>query len=100
MAHETGVVRKTDVLVLVVDAVAGNDGVGVGVAVAVAIAVGLLLVVDDKGALDVDLHGARVGDGIVQAANGGGVFGGDGGDTGGVSVCAGMAGPRHAAVLD
>jgi hypothetical protein len=54
MAHDTSVVRKSNILVFIMHAL-GPGALGTG------------LVVDDEGARDVDLDGARVDDGLLQA---------------------------------
>jgi hypothetical protein len=54
MAHDASVVRKSNILVFIMHAL-GLRALGTG------------LVVDDEGARDVDLDGARVGDCLLQA---------------------------------
>jgi hypothetical protein len=53
MAHDSGMVRKPDVLVLIMHALGFNG------------ATGAELVVDDKGALDINFNGAGVGNGLL-----------------------------------
>jgi hypothetical protein len=54
MAHNAGMVRKPDILVLVVYTIS-FDG-----------ASGAVIIVDDEGARDIYLHSAGVGDGLLH----------------------------------
>jgi hypothetical protein len=54
MAHDASMVRKSNILVFIMN----TFGFGT---------LGTDLVVDDKGARDIDLDGARVGNGLLQA---------------------------------